>query len=321
MTTEMIDNTATTAESTSAITNLGEFQEAVKQLRKRQKDAEQFGRKIEAEESKYADVKSKIEALNQRRAAAMLSSFRCRRGSLTAHEENELRSEEADILDVEYDIDFDEEMIPALKAQLAAEMEMLAHEWRELRRIGRRLAIEKFETDAGVLIERIESLATTKFDTVSCVEQLRDICEASNNFYNYPGKFDLRTVLADTMVNGERTKIPVNERFVPGLMSESVNLKHHILLATVFDLGLSETPDSDQVEMLVAEMRDMFLVPPYSHQERDLEWRSHETPAKRLRNERLRKAQEQGLPIQQTHDVAEIDEARTQLHHLQGQPF
>lgn len=320
MATEMTENTAKTAESTGTITNLDEYQEAVKQLRRRQKAAEQFERKIEAAEAKYADVKSKIEALNQRRAAAMLSSFRSRRGSLPAHEEHEFRNEEKNILDVEYDIDFEEDMIPALKAQLAAEMEALAHEWRELRRIGRHLAVEKFGTDARVLVERIESLDTTKVDTVSCVEQLRDICEAHTHFWNYPGKFEYVAMITRYQMDSVAFRERMG-RYVPDSLSEKVNLEHHILLATVFDLGLSETPDSNQVEVLVAEMRDMFLVPPYSHQERDLEWRSHETPAKRFRNARIRKAQEQGHPIQNTHDIAEIDEARAQLHHLQGQPF
>ncbi len=322
MTTEMTENTATADETTCTITNLGEYLEAVKQLRKRQKAAEQFGRKIDAAEAKYADVKSKIEALNQRRAAAMLSSLRSPRSSLPAHEEHEFRSEEANILDVEHDIDFEEGMIPALKAQHAAEMEAIAHERRELRKTGRHLAIEKFETDADELVERIESLDTTKLDAVSCVEQLRDICEASNQFYNYPGRFALRTVLEDTVVNGEKTKMPVNARFVPGLLSEKVDLKHHILCATVVDPGLSETPDSNQVDVLVAEMRDMFLVPLYSHRERDLEWRSYESPAKKVRNEKYLNGFDYGRnDFYIAQEIAALEEAREQLKHLQSQPF
>lgn len=303
-------------------TDLGEYREAALALRKRQAEWASAFRAVERTSEQLAAADSAMSEIAGRRTAALLAAFAAGKSELPDPARRAFDEEERGLFQLTRDFEVEPEMVTAMHKQLAAQAEALGDRSQVLRKVGRDLTCAKLAADAWTVIAAIDAPERAVFEISERLELLRDLCAAHELFRN-PG--ERRTVLG---VEFEKfSDDAMGERLVmgrAGALADEIGLEQLFAKWTPVVGNMETEPDPDRAAIIVAELRDMFFVQPYTEAECKAEWTMYVSPAGRgvlrIFKESPEKLDRWTRARMETR-VAEIEAAAAALREIQRTPF
>lgn len=302
--------------------DLGEYREAACALRKRQAEWARASRAVERTFEQLAAADSAMSEIAGRRTAALLAAFAAGKRELPDPERRALDDEERGLFHLTRDFEVEPETVAAMREQLAAQAEALGDGWQELRKVGRDLGCAKLSADAWTVLAAIDAPERAVFEISERLELLRDLCAAHELFRNPDERRSVigiefekvsDEVLLEGMVMGRA-----------GTLADAIGLEQLFAKWTPVVGKVETEPDPDRAAIIVAELRDMFFVQPYTEAECKAEWTMYVSPAGqgvlRIFKQSPEKLDRWTRARMETR-VAEIDAAAAALREIQRTPF
>lgn len=303
--------------------HLGEYQhDAVPALRKRQAALQRARRAVEQTAQQIAAAESMVADVQARRAAALVGAFASGKSELPDTVRRALDDEERQLFQLSRDFAVEPETLQAVRAHVDTESAALDDEWQKLRKIGRELGCEQLADYANRCLEALNDPQLPVFQASDQLERLRDYCAAHEVFRNPDERRSVLGVEFAKMPDGTGGERMVMGR--AGRLADTLGLER-LFAKWAPVVGEVETdPDSNRVSTIVAELRDMFFVQPYTEAECQAEWTMYESPASRGMMRLFREEPHRLDPWTQARmaeRVAQIDAAAATLRDIQRTPF